>query len=107
MVRVQRIASPYLDGLAMPKGNVSMASRKRPVPPVYTVAFGVDYPEVFSTAAGAFEYLDQQLSKHGKGCFSVDGPCGTWAGFYAYDLWSAIAEDADKFQMYYRMVASQ
>lgn len=73
----------------------------------YTVAFGTEWPEEFSTSVGAYEYLDQQFTKHQKGCFSVDGPLGRWSGYLVYDMWIALAGCAEKFDAFYDIVGDR
>jgi hypothetical protein len=74
---------------------------------LWTVAFGTFRPQEFVTAQQCFAYLDERMRKHGRGCFSVDGPHGNWSQYADCDVWVAICEDADRFDSYYRMVADR
>lgn len=80
--------------------------KRKPVP-LYVVAFGTEWPEEFSTSAQAFEYLNSKYDQHDRGCFSVDGPAGNWSQFAVREIWWALCENPEKFELYYRMVADQ
>lgn len=70
----------------------------------YMVAFGTEWPEEFATDTAAFEYLTEKFEKHGRGCFSLDGPNGNWANYYVYEMWCAVAGNVERFNAYYEMV---
>lgn len=73
--------------------------------PAFTVAFGVDKPDSFSTILGVHDYLNRRFETHGRGCFSIDGPHGQWAGWMPLEIWQDYGRDEEKLLAMYEMFA--